>query len=39
MDLNAVLTRAVELGATDIHLKIGQPPICRIDGDLTPLEE
>ena len=39
MDLNAVLTRAVELGATDIHLKIGQPPICRIDGDLTPLED
>ncbi len=29
--------RAVELGATDIHLKIGQPPICRVDGDLTPM--
>jgi twitching motility protein PilT len=31
--------RAVELGATDIHLKVGQPPICRIDGDLNPLPD
>jgi twitching motility protein PilT len=39
MDLNGLLMRAVELGSTDIHLKFGQPPICRIDGDLTPLAE
>jgi twitching motility protein PilT len=39
MDLNGLLMRAVELGATDIHLKIGQPPICRIDGDLTPMAD
>ena len=39
MDLNAVLLRAVELGATDIHLKLGQPPVCRIDGDLTPMPD
>jgi twitching motility protein PilT len=39
MDLNGLLTRAVELGATDVHLKIGQPPICRIDGDLMPMED
>jgi twitching motility protein PilT len=37
MDLNGLLMRAVELGATDIHLKVGQPPICRIDGDLNPM--
>jgi twitching motility protein PilT len=37
MDLNGLLMRAVELGATDIHLKIGQPPICRVDGDLMPM--
>jgi Tfp pilus assembly pilus retraction ATPase PilT len=36
MDLNALLRRAVELGATDIHLKVGQPPVLRLDGDLTP---
>jgi twitching motility protein PilT len=37
MDLNATLQRAVELGATDIHLKIGQPPILRRDGSLGPM--
>jgi len=39
MDLNGVLLRSVELGATDIHLKLGQPPVCRIDGDLTPMAD
>lgn len=39
MDLNGLLARAVELGASDIHLKIGQPPILRLDGELEPLEE
>ncbi len=39
MDLNGLLRRAVELGASDIHLKTGQPPILRRDGALAPLEE
>jgi twitching motility protein PilT len=34
VDLNAVLARAVELGASDIHLKVGQPPVVRRDGQL-----
>ena len=38
MDLNAVLRRAVELGASDVHLKIDQPPVLRRDGSLGPLE-
>jgi twitching motility protein PilT len=38
MDLDAILRRAVELGATDIHLKDGQPPILRRDGDLGPMD-
>jgi len=38
MELNGLLRRAVELGASDIHLKIGQPPILRRDGDLAPME-
>src|SRR5215216_5091281 len=38
MDLDALLSRAVELGATDIHLKDGQPPILRRDGSLGPME-
>jgi twitching motility protein PilT len=37
MDLNGVLTSAVEAGATDIHLKVERPPIMRIDGDLLPM--
>jgi twitching motility protein PilT len=39
MDLNGVLLRAVELGSTDVHLKFGQPPVCRIDGDLEPMPD
>jgi twitching motility protein PilT len=39
MDLNALLARAVELGASDIHLKLGRPPVLRRDGAVLPLEE
>jgi twitching motility protein PilT len=39
MELNSLLSRAVELGASDIHLKVGVPPILRRDGSLGPLEE
>jgi twitching motility protein PilT len=39
MDLDSLLRRAVELGASDVHLKLGQPPVIRIDGDLEPLPE
>jgi twitching motility protein PilT len=37
MDLDALLRRAVELGATDLHLKQDQPPYIRRDGSLTPI--
>jgi twitching motility protein PilT len=33
-----VLLRAVQSGASDVHLKIGQPPVLRRDGTLMPLE-
>jgi len=39
MELNPLLRRAVDLGASDIHLKVGLPPILRRDGALAPLEE
>jgi twitching motility protein PilT len=39
MELNPLLRRAVDLGASDIHLKVGVPPILRRDGALAPLEE
>jgi twitching motility protein PilT len=38
MDLNQLLHAAVDRGASDIHLKVGQPPIIRFDGELHPLE-
>src|ERR687883_130497 len=38
MDLNNVLRRSVELGASDIHLKIGKPPLCRRDGAIQPID-
>jgi twitching motility protein PilT len=38
MELNALLRHAVELGASDVHLKIGQPPILRHDGTLVPID-
>jgi twitching motility protein PilT len=33
-----VLLRAVQAGASDVHLKIGQPPVLRCEGALAPLE-
>ena len=39
MDLNAILRRAVDLGASDIHLKLDQPPMLRQDGSIAPLSE
>ena len=39
MDLNAILRRAVDLGASDIHLKVDQPPMLRQDGSISPLGE
>jgi twitching motility protein PilT len=36
MDLNAALREAVEAGASDVHLKVGQPPVLRYDGELSP---
>jgi len=39
MDLNAILRIGVELGASDIHLKVDQPPMLRTDGAIAPLPE
>jgi len=38
VDLHSVLLRAVQAGASDVHLKIGQPPVLRREGALAPLE-
>ena len=39
MELDRLLRRAVELGATDVHLKIGQPPVVRRDGELGAMPD
>ena len=39
MELNALLRRAVELGASDIHLKVAQPAMLRRDGAVAPMED
>jgi twitching motility protein PilT len=38
VELDTLLARAVELGASDLHLKTGRPPMVRRDGDLEPLD-
>jgi twitching motility protein PilT len=39
MQINLLLQRAAETGASDIHLKAGRPPILRHDGQLAPLDD
>jgi len=38
MNLDALLADAVAAGASDVHLKIGRPPLIRRDGAVGPLE-
>jgi twitching motility protein PilT len=38
VDLHSLLLRAVQAGASDVHLKIGQPPVLRHDGALFALD-
>ncbi len=38
MELNEILLEALTQGASDVHIKIGQPAIVRIDGALKPLQ-
>ena len=39
MNLTAVLRHAVESGASDIHFKLGKPPVLRYDGVLIATSE
>ena len=38
MDLDKLLERAVATGASDIHLKLGRPPMLRIDGTVKAMQ-
>jgi twitching motility protein PilT len=37
MELNDILGMAIKANASDVHLKVGLPPVYRIDGVLRPL--
>ena len=37
MDINELLKKANTLDASDLHIKVGSPPIVRIYGELAPL--
>ena len=36
MDVTALLRHMVEVGASDLHLKVGNVPFVRVDGELDP---
>jgi len=38
MDLMALLKATVQKNASDLHLKVGRPPLFRVSGDLMPEE-
>ncbi|HDP34213.1 MAG TPA: PilT/PilU family type 4a pilus ATPase [Candidatus Hydrogenedentes bacterium] len=39
LDFDGLLMIAVERNASDVHLKVGAPPLLRVDGQLQRLEE
>ncbi|MBI3620899.1 MAG: type IV pilus twitching motility protein PilT [Nitrospirae bacterium] len=39
MDINDLLKSATEKRASDLHFKVGNPPIVRVDGKLQPLDQ
>ena len=39
IDLNELLRVAVQRQASDLHLKVGAPPVLRIDHELVPLQD
>ncbi len=39
MQINELLTAVCELGASDLHLKVGNFPVARIKGRLTPMTQ
>jgi twitching motility protein PilT len=37
-DIDAALRETVELGGSDLHSKVGSPPMARVNGELRPLD-
>src|SRR5919199_3596201 len=38
-NFKAVLQRMIQQNASDLHLKVGRPPVLRVNGDLTLLDQ
>jgi Tfp pilus assembly pilus retraction ATPase PilT len=38
VEITELLRHAVEVGASDLHLKAGNVPFVRVDGELSPTE-
>ena len=38
LDIQQLLEAMVSLGASDLHLTAGSPPVYRIDGELRPVD-
>ena len=38
MDLKPILKKIIDSDASDLHMKVGTPPILRINGELVPME-
>jgi twitching motility protein PilT len=39
MDINELLKKAVSQNASDVHIKVGSPPIVRVTGELVPMSD
>jgi len=39
MDINELLKKAVAQNASDVHIKVGSPPIVRVTGELIPVSD
>ena len=39
LDINNAVSRAQQMNASDIHIVSGRPVKCRIDGQITTLDE
>ena len=37
LDIDAALRHLVQVGGSDLHLKVPSPPLVRLDGDLVPI--
>ncbi|RMG74026.1 MAG: PilT/PilU family type 4a pilus ATPase [Nitrospirae bacterium] len=39
MEINELLKKAYAMEASDLHIKVGSPPVMRVHGELVPMDE